>query len=190
MYLREDHTPYYIGKGKKRRAYHHSKSERIKSPKDKSRIRFIKENISENDAYLWEVFWIAEFGRIDLGTGCLRNKTDGGDSPPNMSGIPKSEETKQRMRKPKSEQHKKNIAKSAPARIESRIRNGKNISGMKDKHHTEETKKKLREIKTGTTMSEESSKKKSDSLKGKPWSEARKLAALTQRKSGPKPKNT
>lgn len=85
MYLRDNDSengpkgsPYYVGKGSGYRARNKTPQE-IKPNSDKSNIRYIKENISEEDAFMWEVFWIAEFGRIDLGTGCLRNKTDGGE---------------------------------------------------------------------------------------------------------------
>lgn len=85
MYLREKDSdngptgsPYYIGKGKNRRATAcHGKH--IAIPK-KENIRFIQENLSEDDAFMWEVFWIAEFGRVDLDSGCLRNRTDGGEA--------------------------------------------------------------------------------------------------------------
>ena len=77
-YLREDRTPYYIGKGKGRRLYKKSKNE-IKPPKDKSRIILLKQNISEEEAFKHEIYMIAVFGRKDLGTGILRNRTDGGE---------------------------------------------------------------------------------------------------------------
>ena len=100
MYLREKDSkngpagsPYYIGKGKKNRAT--SGKHYVPIPSNKSNIRFIKENLSEDDAFMWEVFWIVEFGRIDLGTGCLRNLTDGGDGP---TGYVLSEEQKQKKR--------------------------------------------------------------------------------------------
>jgi hypothetical protein len=77
-YLREDRTPYYIGKGKGNRAYKRTKTD-IKPPKDKSRIIFLKQNLTEEEAFKHERYMIAMFGRIDLGTGILHNKTDGGD---------------------------------------------------------------------------------------------------------------
>jgi hypothetical protein len=76
-YLREDRTPYYIGKGKGNRVY--KKNRITKPPKDKSRIIFLKQNLTEEEAFKHEMYMIAVFGRIDLGTGILRNLTDGGE---------------------------------------------------------------------------------------------------------------
>jgi hypothetical protein len=91
LYLDDNNEPYYVGKGNGRRAYTKGKHEPIKKPEDKSRIRFIKENLSEDDAYLWEVFWISEFGRKDLGLGSLLNRSDGG---PSTKGLKATKETK------------------------------------------------------------------------------------------------
>ena len=77
-YLREDRTPYYIGKGEGNRVYVRSKK-CIKPPKDKSRIIFLKQNLTEEDAFKHEIYIIAVFGRIDSGTGILHNRTDGGE---------------------------------------------------------------------------------------------------------------
>jgi hypothetical protein len=46
----------------------------IKPPKDKSRIIFLKQNITEEEAFKHENYMIAVFGRKDLGTGILHNK--------------------------------------------------------------------------------------------------------------------
>jgi hypothetical protein len=75
-YLREDRTPYYIGKGKYRRVY--QKHGKIYVP-PKNRIIFLKQNLTEEEAFRHEIYMIAVFGRKDLGTGILRNMTDGGD---------------------------------------------------------------------------------------------------------------
>jgi hypothetical protein len=80
-YLREDRTPYYIGKGKGDRIY--SSRKRVRPPKDKSRIIFLKQNLSEEEAFKHEIYMIAVFGRKDLGTGILHNMTDGGDGASN-----------------------------------------------------------------------------------------------------------
>jgi hypothetical protein len=77
-YLREDKTPYYIGKGKGRRAYR-NQYRCCPTPKDHSRILILKKNLSEFDAYKHEIYMIAVLGRKDLGTGMLRNLTDGGE---------------------------------------------------------------------------------------------------------------
>ena len=76
-YLREDKTPYYIGKGRGKRIY--CKNRTINAPTDKSRIIFLKKKLTEAEAFKHEVYMIAIFGRKDLGTGCLRNRTNGGD---------------------------------------------------------------------------------------------------------------
>jgi len=77
QYLREDSTPYYIGKGKNRRAW--SKQHSVGVP-DSSRIQIIKNELKEDEAFQLEIDLIAHYGRIDLGTGILRNTTDGGDN--------------------------------------------------------------------------------------------------------------
>lgn len=82
-YLREDGTPYYIGKGKGKRAYKKGRDE-VKPPRDKSRIIILKTNLTEEAAFKHEIYMIAVFGRKNLGTGILRNKTDGGDGASGM----------------------------------------------------------------------------------------------------------
>jgi hypothetical protein len=82
-YLREDRTPYYIGKGKENRIY--SKNRTIHPPKDKSRIIFLKQNLTEEEAFKHERYMIGVFGRKDLGTGILHNMTDGGEGCSNPS---------------------------------------------------------------------------------------------------------
>jgi hypothetical protein len=171
-YLREDKTPYYIGKGTGNRLY--KKGSRVFAPpKNKSRIIFLKQNLTEAEAFKHEIYMIDVFGRIDLGTGILHNRTDGGDgvSNPsdetrrkiseakkgntNMLGKILSEETKRKLSeaqkgKIRSEEHKRNISEA---------KKGKTLS--------EETRKRMSEAKKN--MSEETRKKLSDASKGKKW---------------------
>ena len=77
-YLRKDGTPYYIGKGKDNRAWKKGKGE-INPPKDKNKIIIMENNLSEIGSLSLERFYIRWYGRIDLATGILRNKTDGGE---------------------------------------------------------------------------------------------------------------
>jgi hypothetical protein len=78
-YLREDGTPYYIGKGKGNRCYRSGGRSNCKTPKDKGRILLLKTNLTEEEAFRHEVYMISLFGRKNNGTGILRNLTDGGE---------------------------------------------------------------------------------------------------------------
>lgn len=93
-YLRENKTPYYIGKGKNRRAWSNVNRKGAKRPKDTSRILILKRNLTEEEAFRHERYMIAIFGRKDLETGILRNLTDGGDGP---SGWIPSDVTKKKI---------------------------------------------------------------------------------------------
>ena len=90
-YLREDKTPYYIGKGRGKRIF--STQRTIKAPKDKSLILFLKKGLTEAEAFKHEIYMIFVLGRKDLGTGILRNLTNGGEG---ASGAVWSEEAKRK----------------------------------------------------------------------------------------------
>jgi len=109
-YLREDKTPYYIGKGKGNRL--NEKKGRPCNLPPKERIIKLKQNLTEEEAFKHEIYMISVFGRIDLGTGILRNKTNGGDG---ASGAIITEETREKLRasnigKKKSDKARKNMS--------------------------------------------------------------------------------
>jgi len=78
-YLREDGTPYYIGKGSGERAYKKWGKKDIKPPEGAEQIIIVENNLTEEQAFNLEKKLIAEYGRKDLGTGILYNRTEGGD---------------------------------------------------------------------------------------------------------------
>jgi len=92
-YLREDGTPYYIGKGKGNRAFV-KRQRRVPPPTDKNRIIFLKTNLFEEEAFNHEIYMIAVYGRKDLGTGILWNNTNGGEG---SSGTIYSEEARKKI---------------------------------------------------------------------------------------------
>jgi len=89
-YLRNDGTPYYIGKGCGKRAWKHCKNDVIHPPKDLSQIVILESKLSNLGALALERRLIRWHGRIDQNTGILRNQTDGGDGRTGQKGIPKS----------------------------------------------------------------------------------------------------
>ena len=86
LWLREDGTPYYVGKGHGKRAFvNHRKGNRLKPPRDKTLI-LVQYFESEEDAFFAEMFLIAAYGRKKNNTGCLGNLTEGGENPPKQDG--------------------------------------------------------------------------------------------------------
>jgi hypothetical protein len=89
-YLREDRTPYYIGKGKGNRI--HNSHNRVVHKPPKDRRVFLKTGLTETEAFRHEVYMIALYGRKDLGTGILWNFTDGGEGTSGYKWTPEQRE--------------------------------------------------------------------------------------------------
>ena len=77
MYMRKDGTPYYVGKGRPNRLYDPCGKACPTPPKD--RIVIYQEKLDEKTAFSLERELIAKYGRKDIGTGILRNLSDGGE---------------------------------------------------------------------------------------------------------------
>lgn len=173
----KNNSPIYVGKGQDKRAWSHftitSNPRLTNTLKKRIQEGFIIEPSltyypSEKAAYSAEIFWIAVYGREDLKTGTLFNRTPGGDAPPSGKGrkrteawieahrIPATEEKKAKQRLsmkgrykgrpaynkgiPCSEEKKKKISETALA--------ANRISWNKDIPMYDRTKSKLSESKT------------------------------------------
>ena len=190
-YLREDKTPYYIGKGKGNRIY--STNKRIKPPKDKSRIIFLKQNLTEQEAFKHEIYMIDVFGRKDLGTGILYNMTNGGDG---SSGWVPSEEYRKKMSEAKkgkthSEDSKKKMSVAQKGKTLSEEHRRKMSEANKDKTLSEEHRRKISEAHKGKIASEETKIKLSEAQKGnKNHNYGKTFSEETRRKIGDAKKGT
>ena len=162
-YLRKSNlTPYYIGKGKENRAW--EKHPNVSVPKDKSKIIILESNLTELGAFALERRLIQWWGRKDLGTGVLLNKTNGGEGSSGLVYKPRvisdatrrkigakskgrqfSEKSREKMRDARLGKPSPNLGKSHSEEAKSKI--GAANKGRKLPPRSEEYKKKMSDLK-------------------------------------------
>ena len=179
LWLREDGTPYYVGKGRRERGFV-SGRHNVSRPKSRARV-IIQHWESEVEAFEKEKWYISLFGRKDNKTGILRNLTDGGEG---ASGAIQSEESKRK----KSETLEGHLVTEETLRKMSEARKGKPNPKRRGIKHSKESLEKISLSLKGRTAwnvgkpwSYEARIKMSNSHKGKPtWNKGLKGARRSE----------
>lgn len=171
---RKENEPFYVGKGKDRRAESHLASNNDDNPFKANVINKIRnsglepiveyynENLTESVAFTQEIALIKQYGRRDLGLGPLTNLTDGGEG---TSGHIRTEESQAKWhesRKISGYRHSADVIDKI----------AKSNTGKK---RSTETKRKLSDLHKGRVQSDESNRKRSETQKGRPLPEKQKL---------------
>lgn len=139
------YSPYYIGKGQGARAYSRNRNGAPR-PTDSNFIVFVQEGLTEEEAFSLEKYCIALYGRIDNGTGILRNLTDGGEG---TSGWVVSEDV--RLRMSEAQQGEKHYLFGKTHSQETKEKMSKSKQGEKHplwgRTHTQESRNKMSQTK-------------------------------------------
>ncbi len=153
-YLRVDRSPYYVGKGKGKRRFDRA-NRLVKPPKNLDRILILKSGLTEEMAFAHEIYMISVFGRKDLGTGILRNRTNGGDG---SSGRVLSKESLEKM---------STSSKGRPVTLETRKKLSEALKGKnKGRKASLEARQKMSKVRTGKKASSHTRQKMSESHRG------------------------
>lgn len=152
VYIDQYNIPFYVGKGIKDRykISCHINQQTIKTylknkinklGKDNIKIALLHQNLSEEQANLYEKVWIKLIGRRDLRLGPLCNLTNGGDG---ISGYFHSEKTKEKIQNARSlqvitEETRKKMSQAHKGHKCSE----EQIFQMTQRKHSEETKRKM-----------------------------------------------
>jgi len=176
VYLDFDDIPFYIGKGKRTRFkvqqhLYRSNSNNLLKHKIRKvgaanvKVRFLHRNLTEEEAFSREKYWIKHYGRRDLGTGTLCNLTDGGEG---SSGTIISEDHKRAVSNAnRGNQYSTGCKRSVKTKRKLSVAAKGKISPMKGKKMPETVKRRISAIQKGRKHSEEVKQKISAAGKGR-----------------------
>lgn len=182
MYLDQDNVPFYIGKGigdryfpslHNRKEQPYLRNKLCKLGYENVKIHFLHKNLTEEEAFTWEKYWIKYIGRKDKKEGTLCNLTNGGDGvsgviPTEESNLKRSQTLKGRNKGiPLSKETCRKISESNKG-VQAGEKNPMfGRCGKDSRHFTSDSKRKISEANKGKVLSEETKQKISESKKGK-----------------------
>lgn len=164
-YLRDDGTPYYLGKGQAGRAWaRHRTTYGVHVP-SYDRIIIMEANLTELGAFALERRYIRWYGRKDSkkNPGILLNKTDGGDGASGFKQSPETIEKRHATRRKNGNWGNQALigTKQSPEEIER-----KRQRQLGQKHSPERNAKRSASLK-GRKLSEEHIAKRSETVRGR-----------------------
>lgn len=163
-------SPFYVGKGKGKRA--HVQHTTVHIPQSKVNIVILASNLEEDEAFCMEKQLIAFYGRIDNKTGCLRNLTDGGEG---LAGRIYTTETRAKIGKAHKGKHVSDetcakISAKAKLRKHTAAQKAKISASLRTRVITQETRAKLSILGGKHRISDAGKARISAANKGKiPW---------------------
>jgi hypothetical protein len=186
--------PFYVGKGKDKRAWNHLKHNTNGSAKNKRiqeiredyqepLVSLIAENLSEEDAYKLEDNEILKYGRIGIEPNGVLTNNRLSAFPPDMTDDVKNAISESRKGIQFSNSHKKKLSNAKKGKTWEEIFGEETAAKMRQrasqsrKAMPEETRQKISESKKGKrphSWSDEARRKSSNTHKGQPKSESHK----------------